>query len=171
VARPAEADDLPSVVLKPGMKVEEYLQAAGYDAESLGKSGDWIYDVVPKFDEITAGWIFFYFLGPAFIVFVISVLTTPLQDKYLFGEEYEVDWTGKSGRLYKLFFGGVDPLSIPEAKSEMEFGDLRELQKMRDEEDGLLADVMRAARKDVVTSNNEEAEPADAPPASKPKLY
>lgn len=45
-------------------------------------------------------WVLTKAIPISFVLFVLSVVTTPLMDKAM-GEEYDIDWSGKSGRLYQ----------------------------------------------------------------------
>lgn len=133
-----------------GMSVDEYLRAAGYDMESMkaANSGgiENILNYQPPLNELTPMWIATYILLPAFVIFLITLVTTPLQDKILGEDSYKIDWTGKSGRLYQLF-NAEDPLDVPPLPSAMEFGKLDEIRKARAGEGGLLGLPMEAAER------------------------
>jgi len=149
--------------MRPGMTVDEYLAASGYDVEAAKASSLPLLDWLPPITELTPQWIFFNFLLPALALFLVNLASTPLQDKLLFGKEYEIDWSGRSGRLFQLLFGG-DPLAVPDAPTDMKVGgDLEELRQRRAQEEISVLGQNLIPKK-VVSDDNvaPEAEAAEA---------
>merc|ERR1719253_119337 len=97
-------EDVPECAKLVGTSVEACLSAANGETEGIGAELP-VLNNLPVITELTPQWILTSIVAPAFGVFLLSVFSTPITDKYIFGEEYEIDWSGKSGRLYKILTG------------------------------------------------------------------
>jgi hypothetical protein len=97
-------EDVPECAKLMGTSVEACLSAANQEQEAIGAELP-VLNMLPEIQNLTPGWIFVSIIVPAFGVFLVSMFSTPITDKDLMGEEYEIDWSGKSGRLYKILNG------------------------------------------------------------------
>merc|ERR1712137_248314 len=97
--------------------VEDYLRESGYEAGAGAQydldgevmpTGDGLplLSSLPQFSEVTLQGIFVYNVLPLIILAVLITFSTPFIDKYLLGEEYEIDWSGRSGRFWKILTEG-----------------------------------------------------------------
>mmetsp|Transcript_1696 Transcript_1696/g.2956 ORF Transcript_1696/g.2956 Transcript_1696/m.2956 type:complete len:238 (-) Transcript_1696:124-837(-) len=114
------------------------LPTASSDAASQGQVGAWLNGLLPD-----GGWDLNFFIYVVFLpsipLFLVTLALVPVVEKYVFGREYEIDWSGKSGRFYKLLTA-EDPLKVPDVEDDLKFyeGSYEDLKKMRDEETGLI---------------------------------
>mmetsp|Transcript_17572 Transcript_17572/g.40658 ORF Transcript_17572/g.40658 Transcript_17572/m.40658 type:complete len:235 (+) Transcript_17572:96-800(+) len=108
------------------------------DAGSQGQVGAWLEGLLPE-----GGWDLNFFIYTVFLpsipLFLVTLALVPVVEKYVFGREYDIDWSGKSGRLYKLLTA-EDPLKVPDVEDDLKFyeGSYEDLKKMRDQETGVI---------------------------------
>merc|ERR1719215_2081968 len=162
---------------KVGMSVEEYLAANGLEPEANAAGGLPILDSLPA--DLSPQWLFTYFFLPALGVGALSFFTAPLQEKLMTGKDMDVDWSGRSGRIWQIF-NSDDPLQVPDAESDMKLGaDIRELRKLRSEEAygpfsdpsaGDREETMRAAKDTTGAPSEGGTGPVESRPAKKQVL-
>jgi len=153
VGRRATEDDLDlsEMVIPDGTTYEEALrqiQARMGEAPAMSletRIENWFF---PGFDKLAdPSFIFQNYTFPMLCIWVVITFATPLFDKYVMGEEYEVDWSGKGGRFWAVLTGKVDLADAPMPKSDFELGNIADITAERQKEDGLLADASRLARR------------------------